>query len=48
MSSFEKYLGLPTIIGANKAQSFLNLLDRVWTKSNNWKNNYLSAVGKKL
>lgn len=29
IGTFEKYHGLPTIVGANKAESFHNLLDKV-------------------
>lgn len=47
-STFEKYVDLPTIVGANKAKSFHNLLDKLWAKISNWKTQHLSAVGKEI
>ncbi|XP_042939340.1 uncharacterized protein LOC122274360 [Carya illinoinensis] len=46
--SFEKYLGLPTMVGRTKIASFHNLIDRVWTRVTNWKTNSLSIVGKEI
>ncbi|XP_042944549.1 uncharacterized protein LOC122278427 [Carya illinoinensis] len=47
-TSFEKYLGLPTMVGRTKVACFHGLIDRMWSKINNWKTNKLSAVGKKV
>lgn len=45
--TFEKYLSLPTIVGVNKAKSFNNLLDKIWTRISNWKNQHLSTAERK-
>ena len=45
---FEKYLGLPTLIGREKYQSFSYLKDRVWKKLQGWKDKLLSRVGKEV
>lgn len=47
-SSFEKYLGLPAIVGSHKTGSFKSLLDRVWNRISNWKNMFLSTTRKKI
>ncbi|XP_075654773.1 putative mitochondrial protein AtMg00310 [Castanea sativa] len=40
---FEKYLGLPTLIGRGKYQTFSYLKDRVWKKLQGWKRKLLFA-----
>lgn len=42
------YLGLPSMVGKSKYQSFKNLKDKIWSKINNWKNDFLSKVGKEV
>ncbi|KAF5443039.1 hypothetical protein F2P56_035634 [Juglans regia] len=44
--SYEKYLGLPPVVGKSKYNTFRSIKERVWKKINNWKNVFLSAVGK--
>ncbi|KAF5459849.1 hypothetical protein F2P56_019763 [Juglans regia] len=46
--SFEKYLGLPTMVGRAKSKAFHNLIDRAWEKITNWKTSCLSAAGKEI
>lgn len=46
--NFEKYLGLPVMVGRFKYNSFKYLKDRVWLKVNNWKNNFLSQECKEI
>ncbi|XP_042990668.1 uncharacterized protein LOC122317666 [Carya illinoinensis] len=45
-SSYEKYLGLPALVGRGRYQSFKGILDRVQTKLNSWKTKLLSQAGK--
>lgn len=47
-NSFEKYLGLPAIIGRNKTKSFQSLLDRTRHRISNWKAIFLSNAGKEV
>lgn len=44
--SQEKYLGLPAIVGRSKLSSFASISEKVWARVNNWKNKFLSQVGK--
>lgn len=41
---YEKYLGLPTIVGISKFNTFRSLKEKIWQKITNWKNNFLSQV----
>ena len=45
---FETYLGLPTLVGRAKYQTFSYLKDRVWKKLQGWKGCLLSKVGKEV
>jgi hypothetical protein len=45
---YDSYLGLPTLIGKSRTQSFNNIKDRVWQRLNNWKVKFLSQVGKEI
>ena len=45
---FESYLGLPTLVGCAKYQTFSFLKDRVWKKIQGWKGQLLSRVGKEI
>ena len=45
---FESYLGLPTLIGRLKYQTFSFLKDRVWKKFQGWKGKLLSRAGKEV
>ncbi|XP_042969115.1 uncharacterized protein LOC122301804 [Carya illinoinensis] len=46
--NFEKYLGLPSIVGRSRYNTFRILKERVWNKVNNWKNTFLSQAGKEI
>ena len=45
---YEKYLGLPSLIGRNRAESFTLIKERVWHKLKGWKENLLSQVGREV
>lgn len=44
--NYERYLGLPAVVGKARYNAFRNLKERVWMKLQNWKNNFLSNAGK--
>ena len=48
VEKFDTYLGLPTLIGHAKYQTFSFLKDRVWKKLQGWKGTILSRVGKEV
>uniref|UniRef100_A0A2N9IN55 Reverse transcriptase domain-containing protein n=1 Tax=Fagus sylvatica TaxID=28930 RepID=A0A2N9IN55_FAGSY len=45
---FEKYLGLPPIIGRAKKQIFHEIKDRVWRRLQGWKEKFLSQAGREV
>ena len=45
---FESYLGLPTLIGRSKYQTFSFLKDKVWKKLQEWKGKLLFKTGKEV
>jgi hypothetical protein len=47
-TQFEKYLGLPPLIGRSKKQAFFEIKDRIWRKLQGWKEIFLSQAGKKI
>ncbi|XP_057432239.1 uncharacterized mitochondrial protein AtMg00310-like [Lotus japonicus] len=48
VENFDIYLGLPTIIGKSKSQSFQFVKDRVWKKFKGWKEGSLPRLGKEV
>ncbi|XP_050242148.1 uncharacterized protein LOC126691116 [Quercus robur] len=48
VESFDTYLGLPTLIGHAKYQTFSFLQDRVWKKLQGWKGTMLFRAGKEV
>ena len=48
VARFESYLGLPTLIGRSKYQTFSFLKDRIWKKLQGWKGKLLSRAGKEV
>ena len=48
VDKFESYLGLPTLVGRSKYQTFAYLKDRVWKKIQGWKGQLLLRAGKEV
>jgi hypothetical protein len=48
IKQYEKYLGLPSLVGRNRSASFSQIKERVWTKLKGWKERLLSAAGKEV
>ena len=48
MARFESYLGLPTMVGRSKYQTFAYLKERVWKKMQGWKGLLLSRAGNEV
>ena len=46
IKEYEKYLGLPTVVGKNKSASLNFIKERVWEKLQGWKEKILSQAGK--
>lgn len=44
----DSYLGLPTFVSKARAQSFQFIKEKVSSKLNNWKVNFLSQAGKEV
>jgi hypothetical protein len=43
-----KYLGLPSMVGRSKKETFSFIKDRIWKKINSWRSCSLSEVGKEV
>ena len=48
IKEYEKYLGLPAVVGRNKRVSLNYIKDRVWEKLQGWKEKLLSQAGKEV
>ena len=48
MECYEKYLGLPTMVGRSRYQAFKSIKDRVWNQLYDWKIKFLSQVVKEI
>jgi hypothetical protein len=44
----DKYLGLPTIVRADRSDSFEHLIERIILRINGWKEKLLSIAGKEI
>jgi hypothetical protein len=47
-SNFEKYLGLPAIIGQSWSAAFAGIKGRIWERMQGWKETFLSQAGKEV
>ena len=45
---FEKYLGLPTLVGKSRSKEFKCIKDRVWNRLQSWKVKFLSQARKEI
>jgi hypothetical protein len=45
---FERYLGLPALIGRSRISSFNHIKGRIWAKLNGWKEKFLTHAGKEI
>ena len=45
---YEKYLGLPALIGRSRTKSFEGLKGKIWEKMHGWKEKFLSQAGKEV
>ncbi|XP_042988663.1 uncharacterized protein LOC122316195 [Carya illinoinensis] len=45
---YERYLGLPSLVGRSRYKSFKSILDRVRSRVSNWKTKLLSQAGKEI
>jgi hypothetical protein len=45
---YEKYLGLPSLIGKSRLSSFNGIKSRIWECINGWKEKFLSQAGKEV
>ena len=46
--SYERYLGLPSLVGKNKKASFSYIKERVWRKLQGWKGKLLSQADREV
>ena len=48
VKEYEKYLGLPAVVGRNKMESLNYIKERVWSKLQGWKEKLLSQAGREI
>ena len=48
IKEYEKYLGLPAVVGKNKKASLNYIKERVWAKLQGWKERLLSQAGREV
>ena len=48
IQQYEKYLGLPSLVGKEKLTCFSQIKERVWSKIKGWKEKLLSQVGREI
>ena len=48
LTQFEKYLGLPSVIGRAKKKAFHEVKDRIWKRLQGWKEKFLSQAGREV
>ena len=46
--AYEKYIGLPTVVGRKKKESLNYIKERVWSKLQGWKEKLLSQAGREI
>lgn len=45
---YEKYLGLPTLVGRSRISTFNGIKGIIWKRINGWKEKFLSHTGKEI
>jgi hypothetical protein len=45
---YEKYLGLPALVGRSRINAFTDIKGRIWDWINGWKEKFLSHAGKEI
>jgi hypothetical protein len=45
---YERYLGVPALIGRSKVSTFNGIKGRIWAKMNGWEEKFLSHAGKEI
>ena len=48
IQQYEKYLGLPSLVGKEKITCFSQIKERIWSKVKGWKEKLLSQVGREV
>ena len=48
IKEYEKYLGLPAVVGRNKKESLIFIKERIWGKLQGWKEKLLSQAGREV
>jgi hypothetical protein len=48
IQQYDKYLGLPSLVGRSKHATFAHLKERVWNKIQGWKERLLSQAGREV
>ena len=48
IQQYEKYLGLPSLVGKEKLTCFSQIKERVWSKIKGWKEKLLSPAGREI
>uniref|UniRef100_A0A2N9G219 Uncharacterized protein n=1 Tax=Fagus sylvatica TaxID=28930 RepID=A0A2N9G219_FAGSY len=48
IQQYEKYLGLPSLVGKEKITCFSQIKERVWSKVKGWKEKLLSQAGREI
>ena len=47
-NSYEKYLGLPPLVGRSRMSTFIGIQGKIWERINGWKEKFLSQAGKEV
>jgi hypothetical protein len=45
---YEKYLGLPSLVGKSRMEAFMGIKNRIWEQINGWNEKFLSQAGKEV
>ena len=48
VQQYEKYLGLPSLVGRNKKENFTHIKQQIWKKLPGWESKLLSQAGREI